>query len=58
MKVNEYVQNYFRLFDEKKIKLNKERIMLIEYLKRDIFSREDLYFDDEMIENCIRFGEK
>jgi len=32
--------------------------MLIEYLQEHILNRDDLYFDDEMIENCIRFGEK
>lgn len=32
--------------------------MLIEYLKNHVLNRDDLYFDDEMIENCIRFGEK
>lgn len=32
--------------------------MLIEYLQKHVLSRDDLYFDDEMIENCIRFGEK
>lgn len=32
--------------------------MLIEYLQKHVLSRDDLYFNDEMIENCIRFGEK
>lgn len=32
--------------------------MLIEYLQKHVLSRDDLYFDDEMIDNCIRFGEK
>ncbi|WP_411225121.1 terminase TerL endonuclease subunit [Priestia filamentosa] len=32
--------------------------MLIEYLQAHVLNRDDLYFDDEMIENCIRFIEK
>lgn len=55
---NKYVDEYINLYETGQIKLNKERIMLIEYLKEHILSRDDLYFDDEMIENCIRFGEK
>lgn len=53
-----YVDEYIRLYETGKIKLNKERILLIEYLKKYVLSRDDLYFDDEMIENCIKFGEK
>ncbi|MFE9279357.1 terminase TerL endonuclease subunit [Streptomyces griseoincarnatus] len=53
-----YVSGYIALYREGKIKFNEEREMLIEYLERDVLSREDLYFDDEMIENCIKFGEK
>jgi phage terminase large subunit-like protein len=53
-----YVEEYIRLYETGKIKLNKERILLIEYLKNHVLNRDDLYFDDEMIENCIKFGEK
>ncbi|WP_432352669.1 terminase TerL endonuclease subunit [Sporosarcina sp. A2] len=55
---NKYVDEYIQLYESGKIKLNKERIMLIEYLRKYVLNRDDLYFDDEMIENCIRFGEK
>lgn len=53
-----YVDEYIALYREGKIKFNEERVLLIEYLERDVLSRDDLYFDDEMIENCIRFIEK
>jgi phage terminase large subunit-like protein len=53
-----YVDEYIRLYETGKIKFNKERILLIEYLKNHVLNRDDLYFDDEMIENCIKFGEK
>lgn len=55
---NKYVDEYIQLYESGQIKLNKERIMLIEYLRKHVLSRDDLYFDDEMIEKCIRFGEK
>lgn len=53
-----YVDDYIALYEEGKIKFNEERMLLIEYLKRDVLSRDDLYFDDKMIENCIKFAEK
>lgn len=53
-----YVNEYIALYREGKIKFNKERELLIEYLERDVLSRDDLYFDNEMIENCIKFAEK
>jgi phage terminase large subunit-like protein len=55
---NKYVDEYIQLYESGKIKLNKERILLIDYLRDHVLSRDDLYFNDEMIENCIRFGEK
>lgn len=58
MITNQYVEEYIQLYETGKIKLNKERIMLIEYLREYVLNRDDLYFDNEMIENCIRFGEK
>ncbi|TFE02880.1 terminase large subunit domain-containing protein [Jeotgalibacillus salarius] len=58
MITNKYVEEYIQLYEAGKIKLNKERIDLIEYLQRYVLSRDDLYFDDEMIENCVRFIEK
>ncbi|HDR4573356.1 terminase large subunit (plasmid) [Bacillus cytotoxicus] len=53
-----YVEEYIELYRSGKIKFNKERELLIRYLEKDVLSRDDLYFDDEMIEKCIRFGEK
>lgn len=53
-----YVDGYITLYRAGKIKFNEERKLLIEYLERDVLSRDDLYFNDEMIENCIKFIEK
>ncbi|WP_249659397.1 terminase TerL endonuclease subunit [Lysinibacillus fusiformis] len=55
---NKYVDEYIQLYESGQSKLNKERIMLIEYLQEHVLSRDDLFFDDDMIEKCIRFGEK
>ncbi|PFB82932.1 terminase [Bacillus anthracis] len=53
-----YVEEYIELYRSGKIKFNKERELLIDYLEKYVLNRDDLYFDDEMIEKCIRFGEK
>src|SRR5690625_3704181 len=55
---NKHVDHYIKLYRTGKIKLNKERIMLINYLERDVLSRDDLYFNNKMIDDCINFGEK
>lgn len=53
-----YVDEYIKLYRENKILFNKERKDLIDYIEKYIYTRSDVYFDDEMIENCINFGEK
>jgi phage terminase large subunit-like protein len=55
---NKYVDEYIHQYRSGQIKLNKERIMLIEYLEKHVLVRDDLYFDDEMIDNFIKFTEK
>ncbi|MGG5735847.1 terminase large subunit domain-containing protein [Bacillus cereus group sp. IBL03679] len=55
---NQYVSEYIEMYRTGKIKLNKERIMLIEYLEKYILIRDDLYFDNEMHEDYIKFTEK
>ncbi|MFJ7681649.1 terminase TerL endonuclease subunit [Peribacillus butanolivorans] len=58
MILNKYVDNYIDLYESGKIKLNKERIMLIDYLQEHVLIRDDIYFDDELIDNFIKFAEK
>lgn len=53
-----YVVEYIELYESGQIKLNKERILLIEFVKKNILNNPKVYFEDEMIENCIAFGEK
>lgn len=58
MITNKYVQEYIDLYEAGKIKLNTERIQLLEFIKTRVLTRDDIFFDDEMIDNCIRFTEK
>jgi phage terminase large subunit-like protein len=55
---NKHVDEYIRQYRTGQIKLNKERIMLIEHLEEHVLTREDLYFNDDMIEKFIKFTEK
>src|SRR5699024_10192993 len=58
MMKNKYVEKYINEYKEGKIKLNKERIMLINYLEEHVLVRDDVYFDDKQIEQCIQYIEK
>ncbi|MBO2724810.1 terminase TerL endonuclease subunit [Lactiplantibacillus plantarum] len=53
-----YVDEYIDLYESGKILLNKERVMLINYLKKYVLSNDNLYFDDKKIDNLIKFTEK
>ncbi|WP_436958436.1 terminase TerL endonuclease subunit [Staphylococcus succinus] len=55
---NKYVDEYIQQWRNGKIVLNQERIDLINYLENKILVKKNVYFDDETIENCIRFIEK
>lgn len=55
---NRHVDNYIQRWKNGKILLNKERVMLIEYLERDVLVRDDIYFDENQIENYIIYSEK
>ncbi|MFC0232744.1 terminase TerL endonuclease subunit [Vagococcus entomophilus] len=52
------IDDYINRWERKEIILNKDRIDLIEYLKRDVLCRDDLYFDEERISNYIKFSER
>lgn len=55
---NTYVEEYIDAYETGRITLNKERIMLIEHLRKNVLIREDLYFDEVTIENFIKFAER
>ncbi|ANY14201.1 terminase [Latilactobacillus curvatus] len=54
----QYVTDYIKLYKTGKIKLNKERVMLIKYLEKYVLSDDSLYFDEKQINDCINFGNK
>lgn len=58
MIINEFVKAYINDYQKGKIKLNKERIQLIDYLEKYILNRKDLYFDEKQIDQCIKYCEK
>lgn len=55
---NKHVDEYIRLWKTGNIMLNKERILLIAYIEKEVLTRDDLYFDEEQIENFIKFTER
>src|SRR5690625_2737646 len=55
---NNYVTEYIESYRNGDIVLNKERIMLIDYIEEHVLTRDDIYFDETMIDNFIRFAEK
>ena len=53
-----YVDYYINQWINKEIKLNKDRIALIEYSKRAVLSRDDVYFNEKQISDFVKFAEK
>lgn len=58
MLFNKYVDNYIKKYDNGELVFNENRKLLIEWLRREILPRDDIYyFNDELIENYITFSE-
>ena len=53
-----FFDEYVDLYERGAIPFNKERIQLVEYLKKEVLVRDDLYFDNEMIQKFILYAEK
>lgn len=53
-----YVDAYIKEYRTGRIKLNKERMWLIDYLEEHVLNRDDIYFDEKQIEQCIKYCEK
>lgn len=55
---NEYVDEYYRRYESGELVLNEKRIQLLDFLKREILSKDDeYYFNDDQIEDYITFSE-
>ena len=55
---NSYFDEFKRAVTGGSYIANREQLMLMEYLEHTILSRDDMYFNQEMIEKYIRFSEK
>ena len=53
---NKYVDDYIKDYEKGHLLFNKERIQLVDYLKKSVLSDNTLHFDNEQIENCIKFS--
>ncbi|HGA2365106.1 TPA: terminase TerL endonuclease subunit [Streptococcus agalactiae] len=51
-------EEYARKIDNDEIVYNKERKMLVNVIREKILVRDDLYFDDSLIDKYVRFAEK
>lgn len=59
--IHPFVDKYMEMYYKGKILLNKERILLFEYIDREIKPRLDsgeIYFQDEQIEKCCGYIER
>lgn len=57
MIICKYVDEYIEYAENHKEWINKERWLLIENVVKPIMQRNDVYFDYDQIENCIRYCE-
>ena len=58
MKIPKYVTYYIEKYKSGNVIFNKERVRLVSFLEDNILQRDDLYFDDQKIEDYIKFSEK
>lgn len=55
---NKYVDAYIEKYENGELVFNENRILLIEWLKKEILPRDDIYyFNEELIDNYILFSE-
>lgn len=58
MIVHPFVEDYINQWQTGQIKLNKDRIALIKYLKRCVLNRSDVHFNETQIDQFNQFAEK
>jgi len=52
------IDDYIKMAESGEIVVNEERKLLFKIIKEKIYPRDDLYFDNDLIEKFIRFTEK
>ncbi|WP_436871452.1 terminase TerL endonuclease subunit [Staphylococcus pseudoxylosus] len=55
---NKYVDNYIKQWRDGKIVFNQERIDLVNYLENEVLIKDNIHFDNETIDKCIKFINK
>lgn len=55
---NKYVDEYIRQWRDGKIVFNQDRIDLVNYLEKHVLVKDNIHFDDEKIDKCIKFINK
>ena len=55
---HKYVSKFINDYKQGHILLNEDRIKLIEWLEEDVLTRDDIYFDNNQIENFSKFASK
>lgn len=58
MKIPKYVTDYIEKYKSGNVIFNDERADLVSFLEDNILHRDDLYFDNQKIEDYIKFSEK
>ena len=53
-----YIKAYFDAVDGGKIRVCKDQYLLIDYLKNRVLNREDVWLDEEAVENSINVPKK
>lgn len=53
-----FIEEYIYLWEKGEIPFNEERIKLVNYLRNNIYMRDDIYFDVDMIDKYVRYSEK
>ncbi|HEO7341728.1 TPA: terminase large subunit, partial [Streptococcus agalactiae] len=51
-------EEYARKIDNDEIVYNKERKELVKLIREKVLTRDDLYFDNDLIDKYVRFAEK
>ena len=56
--MNKHIKCYKEQYNKGEIKVSKYVVMLFDYLDKHVLNRDDIYFDNEMHDNYIKFTEK
>ena len=58
MITHKYLDEFEALYESGDIILNKDRVALLKYLREVVLVMDDIYFDEQAIEDYVNFTEK